>query len=116
MISEPTAFNWTTEALHMSRCIVFCLLALCAGAGLTAGDTHRCGSKIIKIGMTTADVLKYCGPPTKKEVEEHAVHSGNRVTGTTQLNRWIYDRGSTGKPVAFEFDQDKLLYIKYLKK
>ena len=24
--------------------------------------------------------------------------------------------GSTGKPVAFEFDQDKLLYIKYLKK
>ena len=104
------------ERLNMNRYIAFCVLALWAGSGMTAGDTQRCGSKIIKVGMTTADVLKYCGPPTKKEIEEHQFHSGNRVTGTTQLNRWIYDRGSTGKPVVFEFDQDKLLYIKYLKK
>jgi len=100
----------------MNKCIAFCLLTMYTATGFTAGDTHRCGSKIIKIGMTTADVLKYCGQPTTKEVEEHAVHSGNRVTGTTQLNRWIYDRGSVGKPVVFEFDQDKLLFIKYLKK
>ena len=98
----------------MNRSAVFLLLVLYAGAGLTAGDTIRCGSKIIKTGMTTADVLKYCGEPSSREVEEHEVRSGNRVTGTTQLNRWIYNRGSTGKPVVFEFDQDKLLYIKRL--
>ena len=100
--------------MDMHRFVVV-LLGMYAVTGMTAGDTIRCGSKIIKIGMTTADVLKYCGQPSRKEVEEHDVHSGNRVTGKTQLNRWIYDRGFTGKPVAFEFDQDKLLYIKRLK-
>ena len=98
----------------MHRFVVV-LLGMYAVTGMTTGDTIRCGSKIIKTGMTTADVLKYCGEPSRKEVEEHDVHSGNRVTGKTQLNRWIYDRGFTGKPVAFEFDQDKLLYIKRLK-
>ena len=92
------------------------LLFLYAVAGLAAGDTIRCGSKIIKTGMTIAEVLKYCGQPSSKEVEEHDVRSGNRVTGTTQLNRWIYNRGSTGKLVVFEFDQDKLLSIKRLDK
>jgi hypothetical protein len=104
-----------TKAIGMHRYVAV-LLALYAVTGMTAGNTIRCGSKIIKTGMTTADVLKYCGQPSRKEVEEHAVHSGNRVTGTTQLNRWIYDRGSTGKPIVFEFDQDKLLYIKRLEK
>jgi hypothetical protein len=92
------------------------LLTLYATTGLSAGDTIRCGSKIVKTGMTTADVLKYCGQPSRKEVEEHDVRSGNRATGTTQLNRWIYNRGSTGKPIVFEFDQDKPLYIKRLDK
>jgi hypothetical protein len=108
--------NINVEVITVSRYIAFLLLACYAGTGLAANDTMRCGGKIIKVGMTTEDVLKYCGQPTSKEVEEHAVRSGNRVTGTTQLNRWIYSRGSTGKPVAFEFDGEKLLYIRKLDK
>jgi len=76
-----------------------------------AEDTLRCGSKIISVGMTSAEVLKYCGKPTSTEVEEHDVRSGGRVIGKTQLNRWTYDRGSVGKPKVLEFDQDKLILI-----
>ena len=78
---------------------------------IAVADTMRCGSKIISVGMTAAEVLKYCGEPTTREVEEHDVRSGNRVVGTTQLNRWTYDRGTSGKPKVLEFDQDKLLSI-----
>ncbi len=78
---------------------------------IAAGDTMRCGSKIVSVGMTAAEVLKYCGEPTSKEVEHHDVRSGNRVIGTTQLNRWTYSRGSSGKPKVLEFDQDKLISI-----
>jgi hypothetical protein len=85
-----------------------CLVATNA----SAEDTLRCGSKIVTVGMTAAEVLKYCGEPTSKEVEEHDVRSGGRVVGKTQLNRWTYDRRSVGKPKVLEFDQDKLMSIK----
>ena len=85
--------------------------------GLAAFDhanaqTARCGSKIVRIGMTADEVLQHCGPPTRKEVEEHDVRSGGRVVGVTYLNRWFYDRGFAGKPKVLEFDQDKLIAIK----
>ena len=89
---------------------LICLFAFNAAAE----DTVRCGSKIVRVGMSAAEVLKYCGEPTRKEVEEHDVRSGNRVIGTTQLNRWIYDRGTTGKPKVLEFDQDLLIAITQL--
>lgn len=96
----------------MHRYIAFVVLVLFAETVFAAGESFRCGSKIIKTGMTMADVLKYCGEPTQKDVEIHDVRSGNRVTGTTELNRWTYNRGSVGKPMVLEFDQDKLLYIR----
>ena len=94
----------------MRRCILISLACLFA-TNVAAEETLRCGSKIVKIGMTTTEVLKYCGKPTSTEVEEHDVRSGGRVVGKTQLNRWIYDRGSVGKPKVLEFDQDKLISI-----
>jgi len=105
----------TAKVIGMRR-ILAALLAVYAVTGLAANDTIRCGTKIVKIGMTTADVLKKCGQPSRKEVEEHLVRSGVQVTGVTPLNRWIYDRGSKGKPVVFEFDQDKLISIERLDK
>ena len=75
-------------------------------------QTVRCGSKIIETGMMADEVLKYCGEPTRKEVEEHDIRSGGRVVGVTYLNRWIYERGYTGKPKVLEFDRDKLIAIK----
>ena len=96
----------------MCRLSVVFLLVFLSGIEIAVADTMRCGNKIVTVGMTAADVLKFCGQPTSKEVEEHDIRSGNRVIGTTQLNRWTYSRGSVGKPKVLEFDQDKLISIK----
>ena len=79
---------------------------------IAADETIRCGSKIVKLGMKTDEVRKHCGEPTSIETVEHDVRSGNRVTGTTFENIWIYRRGS-GKPARLHFDIDKLMAIKY---
>lgn len=91
---------------------IILVLCLFLGTSAAAKDTFRCGSKIVTVGMTSAEVLKYCGKPTSTEVEEQDVRSGGRVIGKTQINRWIYDRGTVGKPKILEFDQDKLQSIK----
>ena len=96
----------------MKKALVLLSLVIFFAAGASAKDTFRCGSKIVNVGMTSDEVLKYCGKPTSTEVEEHDVRSGGRVVGKTQLNRWIYDRGTVGKPKILEFDQDKLISIK----
>jgi hypothetical protein len=96
----------------MHKLPLLVLLTTLIAAGDSAAQTVRCGSKIVQVGMTADEVLKYCGPPTRKEVEEHDVRSGGRVVGVTYLHRWYYDRGFTGKPKVLEFDQDKLISIK----
>jgi hypothetical protein len=96
----------------MNRVWILILLSCFVMTNALAEDTLRCGSKIVRIGMTSAEVLKYCGKPTSTEVEEHDIRSGGRVIGKTQLNRWTYNRGSVGKPKVLEFDQDKLMSIK----
>ena len=77
-----------------------------------ARDTLRCGGKLVKTGMTMDEVLKFCGEPQTREVEEVPVRSGNRVTGTTETHIWTYRR-SGGKPASLTFDQDTLVSIEY---
>lgn len=92
----------------MIRLILTIVLGLTTA---TAGaDSMRCGGKVISIGMSMSEVLQYCGEPASKEIEEHDVRSGNRVTGTTQLHRWTYSDYSRVR--VLEFDQDKLLSIR----
>ena len=96
--------------MDRKKSLALLVLFVCT-SGIAVADTMRCGSKIVSVGMTAAEVLKYCGEPTSREVEEHDVLSGGRVVGKTQLNRWIYNRGTIGKPKVLEFDQDKLISI-----
>jgi len=88
--------------------VMVAVLALVGGAA--AADSMRCGSKVISVGMSMSEVLRYCGEPASKEVEEHDIRSGNRIIGTTQLHRWTYSSYSQVR--VLEFDQDKLLSIK----
>jgi hypothetical protein len=78
-----------------------------------AADTLRCGSKIVKIGMTMTEVKKYCGNPSSTSIEEQAVHAGPRVVGTTQIHTWRYDRSTGQKTAVLEFDLEKLKSIIY---
>ena len=89
----------------------FVLAAALSLAVTAAGaESMRCGSKVISPGMSMAEVLRHCGEPTSKEVEDHDIRSGNRIIGTTQLHRWTYS--SYTRVRVLEFDQDKLLSIK----
>jgi hypothetical protein len=100
----------------MNMRLAFLLTLVCLGASPAFADTLRCGSKIVDTGMSMADVKKYCGQPSSTSVEEHDVRSGNRVVGTTQFHIWRYNRMSGQSTAVLEFDQDKLMSIKYVSK
>jgi Protein of unknown function (DUF2845) len=74
-----------------------------------ADDSFRCGSHLIELGMTQAEVLDHCGGPTSKSVEEQDVRSGNRVVGKTPVHRWTYESYSATRVLVF--DQDRLISI-----
>ncbi len=76
-------------------------------------DTLRCGSKIVRTGMTMTEVKKYCGNPSSTSIEEHDVHAGPRVVGKTEIHTWRYNRASGQRTAVLEFDQEKLMSIIY---
>ena len=98
----------------MKRLLMVSILVCIAHWAIAADDSLRCGGKIVRTGMKMDEVRKACGKPSSTEVEEHDVRAGNRVVGTTELNIWYYKRGSGQKTAMLEFDQDKLLSIKYV--
>jgi hypothetical protein len=100
----------------MKRAIVVLMAGLVMAAPLSAQETLRCGSKIVRVGMTSDEVKKYCGNPSSTKVEEHDVRSGNRVVGKTQMNIWTYNRASGQNAAVLEFDVDKLMSIKFVRK
>jgi hypothetical protein len=68
----------------------------------TYGRPFHCGSKIIYVGMTEADVFKYCGEPSSKSTELREVRSDkNRVLSMTVINRWIYEGYSATRILVF---------------
>jgi len=97
----------------MSKRLALLVALACISVSPAFADTLRCGSKIVETGMNMADVKKYCGQPSSTSVEEQDVRSGNRVVGTTQFHIWRYNRMSGQNTAVLEFDQDKLMSIKY---
>jgi hypothetical protein len=93
--------------------LLFCLAIATPGL---AQESLRCGSKIVRTGMMADEVRKYCGKPSSTAVEEHDVRAGNRVVGKTQLHIWTYNRASGQNAAVLEFDQDKLMSIKFVRK
>jgi hypothetical protein len=72
-------------------------------AAMIAGGPFRCGSKIIDVGITKAEVLQYCGPPTS-EISE--------VFGTSMRYRWTYASTTYGATRLLLFVDDKLQSIR----
>ena len=95
-----------------ARLVILATLA-CGLASPAFADTLRCGSKIVETGMSMDEVKKYCGAPSSTSVEDRDVRSGNRVVGTTQFHTWRYNRMSGQSTAVLEFDQQKLMSIKY---
>ena len=93
----------------VARSLAPLLLAGLATAPALADDSFVCGSRIIELGLTQAEVLAQCGAPTSKDVQEEAVRSGNRTVGVTQKSRWTYASYSSTRVLVF--DGDKLVGI-----
>ena len=69
---------------------------LCSGSAL-GGELFRCGSWVVSADMSVAEFKAKCGEPTRKTVETqdvyaHAAGGGTIKTGTTKVERWVYDR------------------------
>lgn len=95
---------------HAGAVLVLSLVATTA----TANATFRCGGRLIRPGITQAEVLKRCGPPTSKSEETVPVRSGDlgggsRVVGETTKSRWTYQ--SSARTRVLLFDQDILRAI-----
>lgn len=88
-------------------------ILLWATTGAFAEDTLRCGNKIVRTGMTMAEVQKYCGKPSSTSVEEQDVRAGPRVVGKTEVHTWTYRRASGQRTAVLQFDQDELKSITY---
>lgn len=89
-------------------------LTIVAAGALTAFAAHadatfRCGSELVKPGMTQQEILSRCGEPDTRTVEHQDVRSGNRVVGKTQVSHWTYS--SYGSTRVLVFDQDRLIGI-----
>jgi hypothetical protein len=71
---------------------------LCSGTTL-GSELFRCGSWVVSADMSVAELEAKCGEPTTKTVETQDVYAraaggGTVKTGTTKVERWVYDRGS----------------------
>lgn len=101
------ASSRTTTAIRGALLVVAAQLLV--GAASADNRPFHCGSKIIYVGMTRADVFQYCGAPTSESTELRDVRSDkNQVLGTTEIIRWIYESYNTRVLV---FLDDKLQSI-----
>lgn len=98
----------------MKTSLMFFLLLLPVAATLGAEEVLRCKSKLIRAGMEAETVLKQCGEPDSKTVEVRPVFSGNRVTGTYEVEFWRYERGGQF-PALLEVEAGELKSIEYIK-
>jgi hypothetical protein len=89
--------------------VMVLLLAAAPVAAAIADESFVCGSRIIEVGLTQAEVLAQCGEPSSKDVQEEAVRSGNRKVGVTQTSRWTYSSYSSTRVLVF--DGDRLIGI-----
>lgn len=95
--------------------------SFCASPAIAQDDNLRCGSRLVTTGMTTAAVREICGEPRSTTVEQVPVYARNpagtgvRRTGTTQVETWIYDRGTTHFPARLKFEEDKLVTIELVR-
>ena len=85
--------------------VMVLLLAVAPVAAVLADESFVCGSKIIALGLTQAEVLAQCGEPASKDVQEEAVRSGNRKVGVTQTSRWTYSSYSSTRVLVFDGDR-----------
>ena len=82
--------------------ICIALGAFASGGALGGDGPFYCGSKIIDIGMTKAEVLARCGEPTSASSEDREVRdTKSRVLGMTRIDRLKYESYTATRMLVF---------------
>lgn len=103
------------EAIKMKKSVLLLLMFTLSSVVHGAETTLRCKGKLIRAGMAAEEVLRHCGDPDAKTVEQRPVFSGNRQTGTYEVEIWRYDRGTGQWPADLEVEAGELKSIVYVK-
>jgi len=103
---------------------------LITAAALLAGivspahsETIRCGSWLVDASVTVEELVRKCGEPASKRVEEQDVrvrspndlNSSTRKIGTTVTEYWTYDRGTQAAPVLVTITDGKIRSIERIR-
>ena len=96
--------------------IAFLLLPALLAGSASADETIRCGSHIVTSSMSVAEILSKCGEPASKDIREEEVRTRNIngasiVVGTTVIEEWTYDRGSSAAPIRIQVVDGKVRSI-----
>ncbi|GAC13892.1 DUF2845 domain-containing protein [Aliiglaciecola lipolytica] len=78
-----------------------CILGLCLifSAGSAYADSMRCGSKLIKTGDSTIDVLLKCGDPNYKE--DLSKHQKKHTRVNVERHLYKREKGQLQKILVF---------------
>jgi hypothetical protein len=85
----------------------------------SAEDTIRCKGSLVTVGMIDAEVVAKCGEPERKDVESVPIRArrangSSQIVGSTQIERWTYDRGPGQFPALLTFESGKLKSVELL--
>jgi hypothetical protein len=103
--------------VYRSAMIAIGLLALCGAA--EADDVIRCRGGLVRAGMIDSEVVAKCGEPASKAIESVPIrvrraNGSSGIIGTTQIERWTYDRGTGQFPALLTFEEGKLKSVELL--
>lgn len=91
------------------------LAALAASGPAGASDTLRCGSRLVSVGDTKAEVLIKCGEPAWKDdwtdVAITGLDSAIEQRISTVRERWVYNFGPSAFLEFLSFDNGRLTAI-----
>lgn len=74
-------------------------------------DTLRCGSNLVTLGMTKADVLAQCGRPDMQQVVGEKIVRTNQGVEKQLQEEWIYNFGKYDFVHTLCFEGGKLSAI-----
>jgi hypothetical protein len=84
-------------------------------------ETIRCGSWLVDASVTVEELVRKCGEPASKQIEEEDVRvrssydSSTRIIGTTVTEYWTYDRGTQAAPVLVTITDGKIRSIERIR-
>jgi Protein of unknown function (DUF2845) len=95
-----------------ATCMCLALLVSC-GALRAEEDVIRCKGGLVQRGMIAEEVKAKCGEPKSIDVESVPIrvrraNGSSGIVGTTEIERWTYDRGVGQFPAVLTLEEGKV--------